>query len=99
MMKEYEIRCIEGTLAEKAFSALNAIIDETTRKALDATDRNGCRGVTINPLDGRCQTSPLVDVGWYAAGERKESMELKFRDVLDDIDGVIFNALCIQGCG
>ena len=90
-MKEYEIRCIDGMLAEKAFRALGAIIDETTRKALDAVDRNGCCGLTISPLDGRCQTSPLVDVGWSDPCARKESMELKFRDVLDDIDGVIFN--------
>lgn len=74
-----------------AMGLFDEIFDELARIARTKMDGkgNGCTCVTIDPLDNKSQIAKLVES--RPVGYAKKVVGLKFKDILDDIDQVIFN--------
>lgn len=67
------------------------LMDELAHVARQKLDNGkGCIGISINPLDGTRQLTKLVEDKPSCTCTCK-SNSLKFKDILDDIDSVIFN--------
>lgn len=71
-----------------AMGLFDEIFDELARIARTKPG-NGCTCVTIDPLDNKSQIAKLVES--RPVGYAKKVVGLKFKDILDDIDQVIFN--------
>lgn len=76
---------------EDSIGIVDDILGELAHLARAKLDNGkGCIGITINPLDGTRQLTKLVEDKPSCTCTCK-SNSLKFKDILDDIDSVIFN--------
>ena len=74
-----------------AMGLVDDIFNELAHFAKEEMDNGkGCIGITINPLDGTRQLTKLVE-DKPACTCTCKSNSLKFKDIVDDIDNVIFN--------
>lgn len=74
-----------------AMGLFDEIFDELARAAKTKMDReNGCVGITISPLDGSHQLTKVIENQPSCTCTCK-SNSLRFKDILDDVDSVIFN--------
>ena len=76
---------------EDSIGIVDDILGELAHLARAKLDNGkGCIGITINPLDGTRQLTKLVEDKPSCTCTCK-SNSLKFKDIVDDIDSVIFN--------
>jgi hypothetical protein len=72
-----------------AMGLVDEIFDELA-KAAKTNRGNGCVGISINPIDGTRQLAKVVE-SKPSCNCTCKSRSLKFKDIIDDIDSVIFN--------
>ena len=72
-----------------AMGLVDEIFDELA-KAAKTNRGNGCVGISINPIDGTRQLANVVE-SKPSCNCTCKSRSLKFKDIIDDIDSVIFN--------
>ena len=77
---------------EMAMGLFDEILDELARAARTKMDNGkGCVGVSINPIDGSRQLTEMIENKPTCSCSCKSSNSMMFKDIIDDIDSVIFN--------
>jgi hypothetical protein len=77
---------------EMAMGLFDEILDELARAARTKMDNGkGCVGVSINPIDGSRQLTEMIENKPTCSCSCKSSNSMMFKDIIDDIESVIFN--------
>lgn len=80
----------EKTYADELIGLVDGIFNEAVQLVKNLDGNNGCVAVSVNPIDGKSQLAKLVESEPTCTCSCK-SNGLKFKNIIDDIDSVIFN--------
>ena len=74
---------------EDSIGIVDGIFNEAVQLARKLDNGRGCVGISINPLDGSSQFTKVIENKPCTCSCK--SRTLKFKNILDDIESVIFN--------